>query len=147
MIKQASVSEAHDLQNRGGSYVDVRSTGEFAGGHPKGALNVPIFEPDEDTGQMAPNPDFLRVMQATFTPDSPLLIGCQVGGRAVRAAQMLASFGFTDVTVVRGGFQGSRDPLGRVVDPGWADAGLPTASGASPGTAYRDLLAKADTAQ
>ncbi len=96
MIKQASVSEAHELQQRGSAYVDVRSTPEFAGGHPKGALNVPIFEPDEDTGQMAPNPDFMRVMQATFAPDAPLLIGCQVGGRAVRAAQMLASFGFTD---------------------------------------------------
>ena len=39
---------------------------EFDSGHPAGAVNVPLFEPDEDTGQMTPNPDFVRVMQATF---------------------------------------------------------------------------------
>jgi len=77
-------------------------------------------------------------------PDARLLVGCQVGGRAVRAAQILASFGFSDVSVVRGGFAGARDPMGRVVDPGWADAGLPVATGADDGGAYRDVLAKAD---
>ncbi len=144
MVKQVSVSEAHALQQSGSAYVDVRSTGEFADGHPAGAVNVPIFEPDEDTGQMTPNTDFIRVMQASFAPDAPLLIGCQVGGRAVRAAQALASFGFTDVSVVRGGFGGARDAMGRVVDPGWAEAGLPVTTGATAGEAYRDLLAKAD---
>lgn len=144
MVKQVSVSEAHALQQAGSAYVDVRSTGEFADGHPAGAVNVPIFEPDEDTGQMMPNPDFIRVMQAAFAPDAPLLVGCQMGGRAVRAAQALASFGFTNVSVVRGGFSGQRDPTGRVVDPGWAESGLPISTGANAGEAYRDLLAKAD---
>ena len=75
-----------------------------------------------------PNPDFVRVMKAVFAPDTPLLVGCQVGGRAVRAAQVLESFGFTNVSVVRGGFGGARDPMGRIVDPGWADSGLPVGS-------------------
>ena len=144
MLKQVSVSEAHALQQSGSTYVDVRSTGEFENGHPAGAVNVPIFEPDEDTGQMTPNADFVRVVQSSFAPDAPLLIGCQVGGRAVRAAQVLASFGFTNLSVVRGGFGGARDPLGRITDPGWADAGLPVASGAAGGGAYQNLLARAD---
>ena len=146
MAKQISVSEAHALQQQGGIYIDVRSTLEFADGHPAGAVNVPIFEPDEDTGQMAPNSDFVRVMKGAFAPDVPLLIGCQVGGRAVRAAQVLESFGFTNVTVVRGGFGGARDPLGRVVDPGWADSGLPVGTGGDAGEPYAVVLAKADRA-
>lgn len=146
MAKQISVADAHAQQQQGGMYVDVRSTQEFADGHPAGAANVPIFEPDEDTGQMMPNPDFVRVMKAVFAPDAPLLVGCQVGGRAVRAAQVLESFGFTNVSVVRGGFGGARDPLGRVVDPGWADSGLPVGKGNSAGEPYQTLLAKADHA-
>ena len=146
MAKQVSVSEAHAQQQQGGTYVDVRSTSEFSAGHPAGAANVPIFEPDEDTGQMMPNPDFVRVMKAAFPPDAKLLVGCQVGGRAVRAAQILESFGFTEVTVVRGGFGGARDPLGRIVDPGWADSGLPVGKGNQAGESYAVLLAKADNA-
>ncbi|HUL75201.1 MAG TPA: rhodanese-like domain-containing protein [Vicinamibacterales bacterium] len=144
MIKQVSVAEAHTLQQSGATYVDVRSTGEFADGHPAGAVNVPIFEPDEDSGDMMPNPDFVRVMKGAFPPDTKLLVGCQVGGRAVRAAQILASFGFTDLSVVRGGFGGARDAMGRTVDPGWADAGLPVATGSEDGGGYRDVVARAD---
>ena len=57
---------------------------------------------------------------------------------------MLESFGFRDVANVKGGFSGLRDPLGRVAEPGWADAGLPVAVEAPPGLRYDDLLAKAN---
>jgi rhodanese-related sulfurtransferase len=143
MPKHASVTEAHQLQQQGGMYVDVRSRGEYEAGHPAGAINVPLLDRDPATMQMAPNPDFVRVMQATFDPATPLLIGCQVGGRSVRAAQMLESFGFSNVTNVKGGFSGMRDPLGRVIDPGWLDSGLPTEQGAPPGRRYEDVAAKA----
>ena len=147
MVNQVSVSEARALQLSGSTYVDVRSTPEFAHGHPSGAVNVPLLEPDEDTGQMLPNPDFLRVLQAIFNPDTPLLIGCQVSGRSVRAAQVLEAIGFRNLSVVRGGFQGSRDPIGRPVDPGWAESGLPVATGTGGATGYHDLLARADHAR
>jgi rhodanese-related sulfurtransferase len=144
MPKQISVSEARALQAHGHTYVDVRSTSEFAQGHPAGAVNVPLIEADPDTGQMMPNPDFVRVMQATFPADAHLLIGCQVGGRSSRAAQMLESFGFTDVTNVRGGFHGARDMTGRLVDPGWVESGLPTEEESTAGASYQALLAAAD---
>jgi rhodanese-related sulfurtransferase len=144
MIKQVSVSEAYGLQQHGSAYIDVRSTREFALGHPVGAVNVPILEPDATTGAMAPNADFVRVMQSTFPADARLLIGCQVGGRAVAAAQLLESVGFEDLTVVRGGYHGARDPLGRVTDPGWVNSDLPVAKRARAGETYRDLLSKAD---
>lgn len=144
MPKDVSVTEARALQQQGHVYVDVRSTGEFAQGHPAGAVNVPLLEPDEDTGQMAPNPDFVRVMQANFPRDSRLLVGCMVGGRSMRAAQMLEAFGYGDVTNVRGGYGGARDPVGRPIDPGWAESDLPVEAGEPDGRAFRDLLARAD---
>jgi rhodanese-related sulfurtransferase len=139
------VQEAHTLQTQGGIYLDVRSTPEFAQGHPQGAVNVPLLEPDEETGQMMPNPDFLRVVKANFPPTTTLLVGCQVGGRSMRAAQMLEAFGFQHVHNVRGGYAGAHDPMsGRAVDPGWAESGLPVEERAPAGAAYADLLANAD---
>ncbi len=143
-MHHASVTEAHALQQQGYTYVDVRSTGEFAAGHPAGAINVPLIEPDSDTGQMMPNPEFARVMQSEFQPDAKLLIGCQVGGRSMRAAQMLRAFGFTDVVNVRGGFAGMRDPMGRTIDPGWVDRDLPVETGEPEGRRWADVLERAD---
>ena len=143
MVKHVSVSEAHQLQQNGSVYVDVRSQAEFEQGHAMGAVNVPLVDRDPGSGQMMANPDFVRVMQANFAPDSRLLIGCQVGGRSMRASQMLAAFGFTDVSNVRGGYAGMRDPMGRSVDPGWAETGLPVETGAPEGRRYTDLAAKA----
>lgn len=144
-MKHASVTEAHQLQAGGSTYVDVRSTPEFESGHPAGAVNVPLLEPD-DRGQMAQNPDFLRVMKATFPAGAPLLVGCQAGMRSLKAAQMLEAFGFTDVTNVRGGFGGARDQSGAVLEPGWATSNLPIETEADAARTYEALLEQADKA-
>ena len=143
MPKQISVADAHQLQQQGAAYVDVRSQAEFEMGHPAGAINIPLLDRDPSSGQMMPNPDFVRVMQATFAPDATLLLGCQVGGRSMRAAMMLESFGFTDLANVKGGFAGMRDPMGRSIDPGWVESGLPVEDGAPDGRGYAHVLAKA----
>ena len=143
MPKHASVTEAHAQQQQGSTYVDVRSQAEFEQGHAAGAVNVPLMDRDSASGQMTPNPDFVRVMQANFAPDAKLLIGCQVGGRSMRASQMLEAFGFSDVTNVKGGYGGMRDPSGRVVDPGWAESGLPVEQGAPEGQRYAEFARKA----
>jgi rhodanese-related sulfurtransferase len=137
-MKHASSAEAHALQQQGHTYVDVRSTVEFAAGHPAGAINLPLLEPDERTGHMQPNPDFLRVAKAVLPADARILVGCQMGGRSMRAAQMLEMVGFSDVTNVQGGFDGSP------YDPGWKRSGLPSETEAERGTSYRSLLDKAD---
>ncbi len=136
-ITQASVTDAHAAQQRGSIYVDVRSTEEFSRGHAVGAVNVPLLEPDEDTGVMLPNPDFVRVIKATFRPDAPLLLGCQSGGRSARASRMLEAFGYTNITNITGGFEGGQDP-------GWAPSGLPTTTSSAPDETYATLLARAD---
>jgi rhodanese-related sulfurtransferase len=143
MITHVSTTEAHGLQQEGHVYVDVRSTQEFAAAHPAGAVNVPLLEPDPDTGQMLPNPDFVRVMQAHFKTDAKVVIGCQAGRRSLRAAQILESFGFTDLVNVLGGFGGAGG-MGGAYDQGWVDAGLPVETGQTPGRAYADLAARAD---
>lgn len=142
-MKHVTVEEAHQLQQKGATYVDVRSTREFDAGHPEGAFNVPLLEPDAH-GQLVQNPDFVRVMKAAFPPEAPLLIGCQAGMRSVKASHMLETFGFTDVTNVRGGFGGARTPSG--VEAGWVAAGLPVETEAPAERSYETLLDKADQA-
>jgi len=145
-MKNVTAAEAYALQQKGHTYVDIRSSGEFENGHPEGALNVPLIEQDDESGQLLPNPDFVRVMQANFAPDAKLLIGCQSGGRSARAAQILTTFGFTDISNVTGGFGGARDMMsGRIADPGWAGSGLPVEMDTPPGHGYQDLAAKASS--
>lgn len=136
-INNISVITAHERRLAGGALVDVRSTAEYNAGHPAGAVNVPLMEPDEDTGQMASNPDFVRVMQANFDAAQPLMLTCQSGIRSVRAAQMLEAFGFADLTNVLGGFGGSRQAGG---DKGWTAHELPVETEAPAGRTYTDLL-------
>jgi len=135
-----SATDARERQQQGATLLDVRSTREYAAGHPAGALNVPVLEHDEDNGQLLANPDFVRVVQANFPVDAPLLVSCQSGVRSVRAAQMLESFGYQNVANVLGGFGGARDGSA----PGWQPSGLPVETDAPVGGAYQDLLAKAD---
>lgn len=142
-MKNVTVKEAHQKQTEGYTYVDVRSEGEFAAGHPAGAVNVPLLHKDERVGQMTPNRDFLQVMQGNFAPDAKLLIGCQVGGRSAQATQLLESAGYTNVANVLGGFGGARDQMtGAVRAEGWRDSGLPVETTAE-GRTYEDARRKA----
>ena len=142
-ISQLSVHEAHKEQEQGAVYIDVRSQPEFDQGHPAGAVNIPLLDVDERSGQMLPNEQFVEVVKANYAADARLLIGCQVGGRSQHAARVLEASGFSNVANVRGGFAGMVDRMsGRVVDEGWADAGLPVETGLPPGASYRDLAAK-----
>ena len=131
-VSNVALTDAHLAQRAGATYVDVRSSLEFAAGHPAGAINVPLLEADEDTGQLMPNPDFVRVMKAAFAPDAPLLLGCESGTRSARAAQILETFGFTSLANVVAGFRG------------WAPSGLPIETAAPAGRTYEDLVRAAD---
>ena len=144
-VKHVGVKDAHTLQtDEGYTYVDVRSTPEYDGGHPAGALNVPLLHLDPATRQMQPNLDFLAVFKATQAADAKLLLGCQMGGRSARAAEILAAAGYTDVSNVLGGFGGARDrATGQVLHEGWAEAGLPVEAEATPGGSYDELREKA----
>ncbi len=129
-IPQTTPPEAFDVlrQHLDAVYLDVRTAPEFEAGHPAGARHVPVLFYGAG-GQPRPNPDFVAAVAALVAPATKLLVGCQAGGRSQRACELLHAAGFTDVTNVRGGFGGARDQTGRVIIPGWRDAGLPVETG------------------
>lgn len=140
-VKRISPKEAHEKMGEGYTYVDVRTEEEFAQGHPEGALNVPILLPGN--AGMAPNPDFAKVMAASFAPNTKIVVGCKAGGRSMRAAQLLTQEGFTDVLDQRAGWDGARSEFGQIAEQGWSRAGLPVENGTPAGRGYGDLKKKA----
>jgi rhodanese-related sulfurtransferase len=125
-IRQQNPPEAYETlkNNPGALYLDVRTEGEFAAGHAAGAINIPVMVA-RGPGQMQLNPDFVEVAEKAIPRDRKLVVGCMAGGRSQRACEMLEEAGFTDLTNVVGGFGGQRDASGKVVVPGWKEAGLP----------------------
>ena len=90
-------------------------------------------------GGMAPNPDFVAVVQAVFAKDSKLVLGCQSGGRSQRAVAALEGAGYTNIVEQRAGWGGARDAFGRVLDAGWQAEGLPAESGPDKERGYSAL--------
>ena len=134
-VKRVSPEDARELMEKEGyTYLDVRSVQEFEAGHPTGAFNIPLMH--MGPAGMAPNPDFLGVVQTAFPTDAKLVLGCKAGGRSLRAAEMMEASGFSAVVDQRAGFEGN------ATEAGWRPRGLPTAAKAEPGRAYESLRAK-----
>lgn len=140
-MKRISPKEAQALLEQGWTYLDVRSEPEFEAAHPAGAWNVPLLH--ATAVGMQPNPDFVRVVEAVFPRDARLVVGCQSGGRSLRAAQMLQAAGYGEIVDQRCGYGGMRDPFGRVVEAGWGAEELPVESGQPAGRCYADVQKKA----
>src|SRR2546428_11024660 len=133
-IPQTTPPEAHAtlVANPAAVYLDVRPEAEFEAGHPAGARNVPVVFFDPGARQPLPNPEFVATVTRHLASTTPLVVGCQSGGRSQHACELLVQAGYTDVVNVHGGFGGARDQTGRAV-PGWAAAGLPRGPGQPPG--------------
>ncbi|HTY56036.1 MAG TPA: rhodanese-like domain-containing protein [Candidatus Binataceae bacterium] len=125
-IKQIEPPEAHEILSKDSEavYLDVRTEGEFAQGHADGAINIPVIF-IKGPGQSEENSDFVAIAQKLLPQNKKLVVGCASGGRSQHACEILAQVGYTDLSNIRGGFMGARDPSGRVVVKGWRDAGLP----------------------
>lgn len=123
MPKRVGPAEAKALIDEGWAYVDVRTPEEFAGGHPEGAYNVPIGDA------------FLAAMDRLFAGDrgARVVIGCQAGGRSLRAASALEQAGWTSVVDQRAGWGGAGG------EPGWAASGLPASREPRPGRSWREI--------
>jgi rhodanese-related sulfurtransferase len=137
-VRRVSPLEAKGLVDEGYTYVDVRTVEEFELRHPAGALNVPLARPSSvGAGEEG---TFLSVMRRLFRPEAKIVVGCATGARSLRAAEMLADAGFSDVVDQRAGLEGARSPFGALTEKGWKAAGLPTSSGPDEGS-YGALLA------
>jgi len=139
-IAQISPDQAKKMldENPDALYVDVRSVREFLQGHAAGAINIPLLDFNEEYGQMMPNPDFLKVVQAHLPPGKTLLVGCQVGGRSQKACEYLASNGYTQLYNIMGGYGGLPQA------PGWKQLGLPVSQDNGEGVSYESLKKKAE---
>ena len=76
--------------------VDVRSAQEYAEGHIKGALNVPLNQVP-------------RIKDKVADLDTPLYVHCLSGARSSRAVTALKKLGYTNVKNIGGvnSYQGS----------------------------------------
>ena len=106
-MKRVNATDAKRLVDEGWAYVDVRTPAEFAAGHPEGAINIPFNAPD-----------FADQFSKRFPKkDAKVVIGCQVGGRSMRASAQLEGQGYTELADNSAGFDG------------WSAQKLPTAKG------------------
>lgn len=64
--------------------VDVRTPGEFAAGHIKGSVNIPL--------------DRIEANIQKFKGKSNIVVFCRSGNRSGQAKSILAAHGITDVT-------------------------------------------------
>ncbi len=134
------VSEAPDKV----LFIDVRTRGElqFIGMPTLVDAHVPFlvetslpqWDEANSTFKLAPNPTFVddvgrRLAWKALTRDDPVIVLCQGGLRAARAANALAQAGYTRAYTVIDGFEG--DPVadgphkGERLVNGWRNAGLP----------------------
>ncbi|MBT5089818.1 MAG: rhodanese-like domain-containing protein [Flavobacteriales bacterium] len=72
----------------GGVIIDVRSSGEFFGGHIDNSLNIPL-------GDLPDKLDYLK------DKNQPIITCCASGMRSAEAAKLLSAKGYTNV--VNGG--------------------------------------------
>jgi rhodanese-related sulfurtransferase len=143
-VKEVTPQQAHDtLQSDVRAvYIDVRTEREFAAGHPQGAVNIPVAFPDPARG-MVMNADFVKVVEGNFPKAKKIIVGCQAGPRSNAAAGLLQQAGYQDVSNMVGGFGGMRDPMGKVIAPGWSSLNLPVGQDNGEGVSYESLAAKA----
>jgi len=101
--RQATPLQATQMINRGKStaVIDVRNADEFAAGHLRDAKNMPLADLSNRIGELDKN----RV--------KTVILVCQSGARANKAARQLKSAGFEDIYSLEGGIAA------------WSAAGLP----------------------
>jgi len=100
--RDTSVSEAKTMMESNPSLliVDVRTIQEFAQGHLKGAVNIPLTDLPLRTGELEKN--------------KPILVYCHTGNRSAQASSILVKAGFTHIYNMERGISA------------WINAGYPT---------------------
>lgn len=71
------------LKENGAQIIDVRTPGEFSGGHIKGSVNIPL--------------DTLSNQLGKIKKDKPVITCCASGMRSGSAKSILLSKGYTEV--------------------------------------------------
>lgn len=75
----------YDLVSKGAIVVDVRTPGEFKGGHIQGSINIPVEGLRKNTGKLKGK------------EDTPIITCCASGMRSATAKGILKAKGFKEV--------------------------------------------------
>lgn len=87
---RVSVAEAKEKIDSGDvQIVDVRTPGEYAGGHVPGAINIPHMSVVSRKDELAGEKELVMI--------------CQMGSRSALACEFAAAIGFKDLFNVEGG--------------------------------------------
>lgn len=89
-FKQVNVDKVRNLVENNSYIVDVRERGEYANGHIKNALNIPLSELRERTNEIP--------------KDRPVYLHCRTGQRSYNATLALQNLGFNNVYNITGSF-------------------------------------------
>ena len=81
---KTSSADARKLVAAGARLIDVRSAGEFSGGHLEGAINIPV---EKLSGRVA----------ELKKSDKPIVLYCASGARSGHAKRILTGAGITGV--------------------------------------------------
>ena len=91
-FKQVNVDLVRGLVEHNSYIVDVRERGEYANGHIKNAVNIPLSE--------------LRERINEIPKDKPVYLHCRTGQRSYNAVLALQNLGFNNVYNITGSFLG-----------------------------------------
>ena len=80
------------MTNKEAQLIDVRTSGEYTGGHIANAKNIDF------------NSANFKTNIAKLDKNKPVLVYCQAGGRSGKAAAMMKEMGFTKVYDLEGGY-------------------------------------------
>jgi rhodanese-related sulfurtransferase len=83
MFGMGPATDFSALVKNGAQIIDVRTPGEFNGGHIKGSLNIPL--------------DRLPQQLAKLNKQKPVITCCASGMRSASAKQLLQANGFNEV--------------------------------------------------
>ncbi|XP_042477399.1 protein HIGH ARSENIC CONTENT 1, mitochondrial [Macadamia integrifolia] len=109
-VVTVDVHAAKHLLISGHQYLDVRTIEEFNKSHVENALNVPYMFITLE-GRVK-NPEFLNQVVSVCKKEDQLVVGCNSGGRSLRACVDLLNAGFMNVSNMGGGYSA------------WVDEGL-----------------------
>ena len=91
-VRQVPVSQVRSLVEEGAYIVDVREPGEFAAGHLKNAVNVPLSQ--------------LRERMEEIPKDRPVYLHCRSSQRSYNALMALQNRGWTNLWNISGSYLG-----------------------------------------
>ena len=94
--KKCKVDLKELVKDRKAQIIDVRSKGEFQGGHVRGSMNIPL--------------DSLASNLSTLRKDKPVITCCASGMRSESAKSILKTHGFAEVHN-GGGWRGLQEKI------------------------------------